>query len=158
MKAELLDILKEVTIVKILLAWLIYLIAPVQEALIAAAVLGFLDMCLGMYAAWKEGYKLTSRSWRRSISKITVYGIGILVCYWIEKLLLPSYPLSVGMTGLIGLVEGKSIFENLYRITKVDLLKIIINKFQLVYDEQHNPTSSKDLEMPHTGKKRDEDN
>lgn len=158
MKSELLDILKEVTVIKVLLAWIIYLVAPVQEALLAAAALGLLDFMLGIYASWKEGYKITSRSMRRSVSKIIVYGIAILVCYWIEKLMLP-YPITVGITGLIALVEGKSIFENLYRITKVDLLKIIINKFQLIYDEQHNPTSSKDLQMPHTGKKNlNEDN
>lgn len=156
LKNEISNILNEITLWKVFLSFIVLIFAPVKGALITAITLGFLDMVLGMFAAYKEGYKITSRSWRRSVSKICVYGIAIIVCYHIQDNLL-DYPLLTGITGLIALIEGKSIFENLYRITKIDFLKIIIKKFQVIHDEL-NPSSSKDLVKPYQGKKSDENN
>jgi hypothetical protein len=71
-----------------------------------------------------------------------------------EKLIV-DYPIVQIATGLIGIVEGKSFFENLYRITKVDFLKIIIDKLQLIHTALH-PSSSKDENKTYKGKNRDE--
>ena len=61
---------------------------------------------------------------------------------WLKKII----------TALIGVIEGKSLFENLYRITKVDFLNIVITKLQMIGDRLH-PTSEKDTQDVYTGKK-----
>lgn len=130
------------------------LLLPIREALIVVMCLTFADMIVGVWASLKEGYKITSRSLRRTISKIFVYQISIIVAFFIETYLV-QYPITKVITGLIGIVEGKSFFENLYRISGVDLLRIIIDKFQLIYDNI-KPTSSKDEIKPYKGKNNNE--
>ncbi len=134
------------------LLWLLLL--PVQNAIIATVVIVFLDLVLGVSASLKEGYRISSRSLRRTVSKILVYEITIILAYVIEAYMI-DYPLLKAATGLIGIVEGKSCLENLYRLTKVDVLKMIIDKFQLVYDTV-KPSSSKDNDKAYKGKKRNE--
>lgn len=153
-KSQIINIFNEITITKLLLSFIFIVLAPVKGALITAIVLGGIDFFLGIYASYKEGYAITSRTARRSISKICVYCLAIILCYHIQNNLL-DYPLLTGITGLIALIEGKSIFENLYRITHIDFLKIIILKLQIIHDEL-NPTSSKDKETLFRGKRRDE--
>lgn len=132
------------------LLWLMLL--PIQKMLIAVIVLTFIDMVVGIWASVKEGYKVTSRSLRRTLSKICVYQLSIIVAFLIETYML-DYPLTKAVTGLIGVIEGKSFFENLYRITKVDFLKIIIDKLQLVHTTL---SSSKDENETYRGKRRNE--
>lgn len=134
------------------LLWLLLL--PVQNAIIVTVLIVFLDLVLGVSASLKEGYRISSRSLRRTVSKILVYEITIILAYVIEAYMI-DYPLLKAATGLIGIVEGKSCLENLYRLTKVDLLKIIIDKFQLVYDTV-KPSSSKDTTKTYKGKKRED--
>lgn len=152
LKTQLIELVREVTFFKVLLSFVVIIFAPVQGALITAITLGGIDFILGIIASHKEGYKITSRSARRSISKICVYAFAIVLCYHIQDNLL-DYPLLTGITGLIALIEGKSIFENLYRITGVDFLRIIIRKFQVIHDEL-DPQSSKDKEPVFEGKKK----
>ena len=134
------------------LLWLLLL--PIKTALTVVLLLVMMDMVVGVRASLKEGYKITSRSLRRTVSKLLVYEIVIIVAFLIETYLL-EYPITKAITGLVGIVEGKSFFENLYRITKIDFLKIIIDKLQLVYDTI-KPSSSKDLVTTYTGKKNEE--
>ena len=134
------------------LLWLLLL--PVQNAIIATVLIVFLDLVLGVSASLKEGYRISSRSLRRTVAKIFVYEITIILA-WVIEVYMIDYPLLKAATGLIGIVEGKSCLENLYRLTKVDLLKIIIDKFQLVYDTV-KPSSSKDNYKAYKGKKRNE--
>lgn len=110
-------------------------------------------MVLGVSASLKEGYKITSRSLRRTVAKILVYETTIILAHIIEAYML-DYPITKAATGLIGIIEGKSCLENLYRLTKVDVLKIIIDKFQLVYDNI-KPASSKDEKNAYKGKSRE---
>lgn len=140
------------TVVKCLsLMWLLLL--PIQTALIATILIVFLDMVLGVSASLKEGYKITSRSLRRTVAKILVYEVTIILAHVLEAYMI-DYPLTKAATGLIGIVEGKSCLENLYRLTKVDLIKIVIDKFQLVYDNI-KPASSKDETKSYKGKRRE---
>lgn len=134
------------------LLWLLLL--PIQASLITVLLLVIGDMIVGVWASVKEGYKINSRSLRRTVSKLVVYQISIIATFFIETHLL-DYPVTKVMTGLIGVVEGKSFFENLYRITKVDFLKILIDKFQLIYSTLA-PASSKDEVQTYKGKNRND--
>lgn len=117
-----------------LMFWVFLL--PVQHLILATLALVFIDFISGIVASLKEGHPITSRSAFRTISKLCVYQIVIVVGFILETYLLMNFPITKTVGGLIGVIEGKSFFENLYRITKVDLLKIIIDKLHLKY--QHN--------------------
>lgn len=131
--------------------FLLLIFAPVNGAIVTIFLLVLLDLLLGMMAAKKEGYSITSRSARRSIPKLLVYEVTIAVLFLIETYLFFStdFPVTKGATALIGVIEGKSILENLYRLTKIDFLHIVITKLQLLNAEKAN---NKDLQEVHIGK------
>lgn len=137
----------------LLLGSLWALLLPVQQSIIIVFVLVIADLIVGVWASMKEGYTISSRSLRRTVSKLLVYNATIIIIFLMEKLIV-DYPIVQIATGLIGIVEGKSFFENLYRITKVDFLKIIIDKLQLIHTALH-PASSKDENKTYKGKKRE---
>jgi len=122
------------TIKTYLLMFWVFLL-PVQNIILATLALVMIDFITGITASIKEGHPITSRSAFRTISKLCVYEIVIIVGFGLELYLL-EFPITKTIGGLIGVIEGKSFFENLYRITKVDLLRIIIDKLHLKY--QHN--------------------
>lgn len=131
--------------------FILLIFAPIYSAMVVVCVLVLLDLVLGVWASWKEGYHITSRSMRRTIPKLLVYEITIAVMFLMETYLF-EFPITKIITALIGVIEGKSLFENLYRITKVDFLHIVITKLQLVGDRL-NPSSKKDTQDVYTGKK-----
>ncbi len=155
LRRQLAEFMHDITFGKVVSAIFLAIFAPVQEILITVILLGAVDFMLGIYASYKEGFSITSRSMRRSVHKMVVYCLSIILCYHIQDKLL-DYPLTVGITGLIGIIEGKSIFENLYRITKIDFLKIIIGKLNAAREILDPPSSSKDLVAPYQGKKSNE--
>ena len=133
------------------LPFLLLVFSPVLGAMIVIFALCLTDMILGMWAAAKEGYKLTSRSMRRTIPKLLVYEFTVAFFFLIELYLFHSEgtPVTKGVTAIIGAIEGKSLFENLYRITKVDFVKMVIDKLQLLNKVHAN---DKDKEAVHQGK------
>lgn len=145
---------KVIEITSKILAGISLMLLPIQASLIVVFGLVMADLIVGVWASYKEGYVINSRSLRRTISKLLVYEVSIIMAFMIETHLL-DYPITKAITGLIGLIESKSFFENLYRITKVDFLRIVIDKFQLVYDKLA-PSSSKDEQRTYRGKKHNE--
>lgn len=116
-----------------LMFWVFLL--PVQQLILATLFLVIIDFVTGVIASYKEGHSITSRSAFRTASKLSVYLIVIIVGFSLENYFL-EFPITKTIGGLIGVIEGKSFFENLYRITKIDLLKIVIDKLHLKYE--HN--------------------
>lgn len=138
---------------------------PIQGAVVTIALLVVIDLILGVWAAKKEGYTITSRSMRRSVPKLAVYVATVAILYLIDTFLIGDIkilgydvdPLSRMATALIGAVEGKSLFENMYRITKVDFLKIMITRLQMVHDKLV-PANEKDKLETHIGKEKNDQN
>jgi phage-related holin len=103
--------------------------APIEASLIAMVVLTLSDMITGVLAARKQSLPITSSGLRRTVSKIFVYELAVLMAYMAEKYLLSNViPLSKLCTGLITLVELKSLFENLDIIYGQPLFKTLIDK------------------------------
>lgn len=101
---------------------------PIRPALAAVFCLIGLDLITGLWASKKKGDKITSQGMRDSIKKLLVYEGALLGALIIETYLLPDIPLIKAVTGYIGLIEGKSFFENLHAITGVDFWAQIIPK------------------------------
>lgn len=108
---------------------LVAIFAPIKPLLLACGALIIADMITGMIAAKKRNEKIQSAEMRRSLSKMVVYQIAIISAFVLEKYMLDGLlPVSKIVGGVIGMVEFKSILENVSTIAGQDILKLVIEK------------------------------
>ncbi len=123
--------------IKYLMMFWVFLL-PIQSLIVTSIVLIFVDFITGIIASYKLNIRITSKAMQRTVYKIIAFVSMIILGYVLEKYML-DFPVTKTFGGLIGLIEGKSILENLYKITKVDLLKIMIDHFHLKYESSISP-------------------
>lgn len=105
------------------------LLAPIKPLLLACGALIIADTITGMFAAHKRKEKISSAEMRRSITKMFVYQIAIISAFVLEKYMLDGLlPVSKVVSGVIGMVEFKSILENVSTIAGQDILKMVMDK------------------------------
>lgn len=108
---------------------IISLLAPIKATLLTCGGLIVSDMITGMLAAKKRNEKIQSAEMRRSISKFVVYQIAIISGFLLETYMLENLlPVSKIVAGVIGMVEFKSILENVSTIVGQDILKMVLDK------------------------------
>jgi phage-related holin len=115
---------------------------PIRPALIAVSLLVLIDFLTGIAASYKEGRRITSGGFRRTVVKTLVYQTAILVAFMIETWLLEGVAVVKVITGLIAITEGKSFFENIYRLTGINFWNEIISKLNMP-DNSAKPPSDK---------------
>lgn len=104
-------------------------LAPIKTLLLACGALIVADMVTGMMAARKRKEPINSAEMRRSLSKMVVYQIAIISGFVLEKYMLDGLlPVSKVVSGVIGMVEFKSILENASVIAGQDILQLVIDK------------------------------
>ena len=130
--------------------WASLFLAPLYPVMLAIGFLLMADMVVGIYAAWKQREKITSRKMSNTISKIFLYNLTIIAGFVVEKYLLPGIPFVKITAGLIGLVEIKSLAENLYKATGLKLWDAV--KQYLVRAKVEEPTKK---EIPKSDGKTD---
>jgi hypothetical protein len=112
-----------------LLTAVIGIFGPVKEVMATVVVLILLDLVTGMYAAYKRKEPLSSSAIRRTVSKIFIYevaiGAGFLAQAYLVKDLIPVANL---IGSVVGLVELKSVLENLNGASGTDIFKSIIDR------------------------------
>jgi phage-related holin len=104
---------------------------PIRPALIAISLLVFADMLTGIWASLKEGKSVTSSGLRRTVTKTLTYQAAIIFAFIMQTYLLEGMPIVNVVTGLIGVTEGKSFFENIKRINGIDFWAMIVSKVNL---------------------------
>src|ERR1017187_5779843 len=98
-------------LLNMLLASLAVLV-PVKAALIVVGILVFSDLILGVIAARKRGELISSAGFRRTITKLFVYEVAIILGFLTETYLMgPFVPVVKIITAFIGITELKSIME-----------------------------------------------
>lgn len=111
--------------------------APIKALLLTTGIIIFADLILGIWAAHKRGESITSAGIRRTVTKLGVYNAAILLGFLIETYMLEGFiPISKIAGGLIGVVECKSIMENLNDLHGSDLFKTLIKKLGSINDEK----------------------
>ena len=111
--------------------WAIF--APIHATIIITGVFIISDMITGTMAARKRGEKIDSSGLRRTVTKFFVYEIALLLAFLGQKYMLGDiFPACKVVSGMIGVVELKSIFENLNELSGQDLLKMILEKLNSV--------------------------
>jgi phage-related holin len=93
---------------------------PIQGVLFGVLFLVACDLVSGVIAAKKKREKITSSKMSRSISKLLVYMVTIIITEVINQFMLfgTDVPLANLVTSYIALTELKSILENLDKMTK----------------------------------------
>lgn len=108
-------------------AWAVF--TPIRAVMATTGALIFADLMTGVWAAVKRGEKLTSKGFSRTLAKIFLYEAALMASYLVHQYmtgdLLPADKL---VAGLIGIVELKSILENLNTINGTPVFAQIVNK------------------------------
>jgi len=122
-----------------ILGFLAMFFIDIQEALFAIGFLIMADTFTGIWAAWKSGYKIEkswllafnhihSRKMGRVVVKLILYPLAIIVSKVAEVYLTPAIPWIDVTSGIIAVVEVKSIFENIGKILGFNLWEMIKKK------------------------------
>jgi hypothetical protein len=114
-------------IIKLLLA-AIAVLSPIKTVIIATGVVIILDLISGVVRAVKAKEAIQSSVMRRTVTKFLVYQLAIISGFIIETYLLSGIPITKLVSSVIGLVEIKSILENLNDIYGQNIFKSILDK------------------------------
>lgn len=107
--------------------WAVF--SPIRAVMATTGALIFADLFTGVWAAIKRKEPVTSKGFSRTVAKILLYETALCMSYLVHQYmtgdLLPADKLVAGM---IGIVELKSILENLDTISGAPVFQQIINK------------------------------
>lgn len=118
---------------------LIAIFAPIKPIIITVFLLIIADLIFGIWAAHKRGDAITSAGFRRTVTKIFVYEITILIGFLCQKyLLMDTMPLVNMLAGLIAIVELKSLLENGNEILEQDIFKSLIKHLGSKNDDKNS--------------------
>lgn len=121
------------------LAPLLAIFAPIKAIVITVFILILVDLIFGIYAAHKRGEAITSAGIRRTVTKIFVYEITILLGFLTQKyLLVDVIPIVNILASLIGVVELKSLLENGNDILGTNIFKSLINQLGSKNDDKNS--------------------
>ncbi len=115
---------------------LLALFAPAKSVLITVMVLSMVDLVTGLVASRKSGSPITSTGLKRTILKVVIYQVAVLSAFLVEQFLTgPDMPVMKWVSGLIGLVELKSVLENLDLIAGGSFFRSLTDRLQGVVDK-----------------------
>lgn len=107
---------------------IVAVLAPVKMALLTTLLLVLVDLLTGLVAARKQGSIITSLGLKKTIVKLLVYELIIVLSYLIDTYLTGGTILLLNIvSGLIGITELRSVVENLNIITGDKLLDSLLN-------------------------------
>jgi phage-related holin len=103
--------------------------SPVKATLFAVIALSLIDLLSGLLVAKKRGDPITSSGLKRTIVKLLVYEMVVLLGFITQQYLTGDLiPLVKILAGLIGITELKSVLENIEELTGLSLIKLLIDK------------------------------
>lgn len=111
----------------LLAASLLAIFAPIETVLATTLVLVAVDLVTGVIAAKKQGLPITSAGFGRTVSKLAVYEVAVLVGFLVEQYMTgAAIPISKIISAFIALTETTSIVENLNIITGTNLFASLL--------------------------------
>lgn len=117
--------------IKPLVVTLLAIFAPAKGMIITSLVMVLIDLLTGIIAARKRQEPITSSGLKRTIIKLAIYEVAILIAFLAETyLILDILPVAKIVSSFVGITELKSIYENLDSIAGGELLKSVIAKLQ----------------------------
>jgi len=122
---------KQLIIMGEVAAFLCLFFAELQSALLAVGFLIMADTFTGMlyafqvgikkYGFWKAFKNVESRKAGRILTKLILYPLALIVAKVAEVYLLPEIPWVRVTSGILAMIEIRSIFENMGKVLGYDL-------------------------------------
>lgn len=115
--------------------WAFSFLLPISNFIVLAIALTIADFFTGVWAAKKRGDKITSTGYRRSINKITLYCLSVMLAHAVEQVFFSEYaaiPVTYIVACFLCLTEFKSALENIGDITGTNAwtaLRSYLDKF-----------------------------
>ncbi len=107
------------------------LLLPIQGLMLALGTLIGADFITGVWKSAKKRKKITSRGWRRTIGKSAIYLVAVIAGFACDYIVQNETPIIARTVSLaIALTEIKSIMENFYAVTGINLLQLVLSKFK----------------------------
>lgn len=120
---------------KALAVALFAILAPIHAVMASVGALIVIDLVCGLLAARKRGEPITSSCLRRTVTKAVVYQVAIISGFLLQQYLIADFlPVAKLIASAIGIVEVKSILENLDEINGSSLFKALVQKLGSVND------------------------
>jgi phage-related holin len=115
---------------------------PIRGYLLFMLFAIIFDTITGIIAARAQKIPITSRGIWRTIEKIVIAFIAIMLSEGFRIVFMPEIPITMGVSAIIAAAEVKSNFENYYKITGVDIATTIYAqiKDRLFPNNQNTPT------------------
>jgi len=105
------------------------ILAPIQSLIVASFALIGVDFITGIMAAVKQKTPITSSEMKRTVGKIFLYELAIIISFVAEKYLLGGImPVSKLVAGFIGATELKSVLENIDILNGQSLFTSLVTK------------------------------
>jgi hypothetical protein len=108
---------------------IIAILSPIHPIMGAVGALIAIDFVTGIMAARKRGEAITSRAMSRTVYKMVVYQLAVISGFAMQYLIGETLPIAKLCAAAIGMIEFKSLAENVRIITGVRL-DSLINKIQ----------------------------
>jgi phage-related holin len=106
-------------------AFVVLYLTPISNYVHLVIVLIGIDLITGSYASIKEGQKFSASKLRYTVEKFVFYALAIIVGYVLQQIINSGSELARLVALYIGSVECKSIYENISRITRTDVMALI---------------------------------
>ena len=115
--------------IEVLVLAIIAVFAPVEATLLASLALVTVDFITGVVAAYKRKEPITSAGFKRTVGKLFLYEIAICMAFLAEHYLTGTVvPACKMVSTMIGLVELKSILENVDSISGTNTFAALVDK------------------------------
>ena len=109
--------------ISLILTFLAVYFAPAYPIIIGIGFLVTMDFVTGILAAKKRGEEITSKKMRPTIMKGFGYMASILIAFIMQNIFLTDMEVMKIVSGLVAMIELKSLDENLTDITGKSIFK-----------------------------------
>lgn len=109
--------------ISLFLTFLVVYFSPAYPIMLGIGFLVMMDFITGMVAAKKRGELITSKKMRPTVMKGFGYMASILIAFVVQKVFLTEMEVMKIVSGLIAMIELKSLDENLLDITGKSVFK-----------------------------------
>ena len=118
-----------------LVSFILLYFTPIASYVHLVLILIGIDLITGSYAAIKEGESFSARKLRNTLEKFIFYAIAIIVAFLLQQIIDDGSELARIVALYVGATEAKSIYENISRITRKDILSILWEAFKAKIDD-----------------------
>lgn len=115
--------------IKSLIISILAVFAPAKAMILSSLALVVVDLITGVWAAHVKGDVITSSGLRRTLVKLFVYEVAVLLGFLTQHYLVgDEMPVASLIAGFVGITELTSCLENLNAISGGEVLKALVER------------------------------